>query len=124
MRESPTLFEEAFDKRVTLVSHTTLMPMLKTVQSLWRKEKQNRNANEIAESAGNLHDAFVRMLTDMEEVGASLDKATKAYESTRNRITEGRGNLIGRVDKLTKLGAKAKKEMPASVRKQLTDDSE
>ena len=124
LRESPTLFEEAFDKRVTLVSHTTLMPMLKTVQSLWRKEKQNRNANEIAESAGNLHDAFVRMLTDMEEIGASLDKATKAYESTRNRITEGRGNLIGRVDKLTKLGAKAKKEMPASVRKQLTDDSE
>ena len=124
LRESPTLFEEAFDKKVTLVSHTTLMPMLKTVESLWRKEKQNRNANEIAESAGNLHDAFVRMLEDMEDIGSNLQKATTAYESTRKRISEGRGNLIGRVDKLTKLGAKAKKQMPASTKKQLQDDTD
>ena len=123
LRESPGLFDEAFAKRVTMVSHTTLMPMLKTVQSLWRNEKQNRNAIEIAESAGNMHDAFVRMLEDMEDIGTHLEKASKAYSSTRDRVIEGRGNLVGRVEKLAKLGAKAKKEIPASVKPLLKNQS-
>jgi DNA recombination protein RmuC len=124
LRESPELFDEAFAKQVTLVSHTTMMPMLKTVQSLWRNEKQNRNALEIARSAGELHDKFVLMLESLDEIGQQLDKTQEAYKKTRDRLGEGRGNLIGWVGKLETLGAKTRKEMPASVKHLLKDEGE
>lgn len=124
LRESPGLFDEAFAKRVTLVSHTTLMPMLKTVQSLWRNEKRNSNAMEIAETAGKLHDQFARLLEDLDEVGKHIEKTQDAYEGARKRIQGGRGNLLGWVTKLETLGAKAQKEMPASVKHLLKDKDE
>ena len=123
LREEPGLFDEAFGRQVTLVSHTTLMPMLKTVQSLWRNEKQNSNALEIARSAGELHDKFVLMLESLDEVGQQLDKTREAYEKTRNRLGEGRGNLVSWVGKLQVLGARTRKEMPKSVSHLLDEDS-
>lgn len=124
LKESPQLFDDAFSKGVVMVSHTTLMPMLKTVESLWRTEKQSRNAQEIARQAGNLHDSFARMLEALDKVGEQLDKAQDAYKLTRDRLADGKGNLVGRVSKLEALGAKVKKEMPASVKHLIEDESE
>lgn len=124
LREEPGLFDEAFARQVTLVSHTTLMPMLKTVQSLWRNEKQNANALEIARSAGELHDKFVLMLESLDDIGAQLDKTRQAWETTRSRLGEGRGNLVSRVSRLEKLGAKTRKQMPRSVQPLLDSESE
>lgn len=124
LREEPGLFDEAFARQVTLVSHTTLMPMLKTVQSLWRNEKQNANALEIARSAGELHDKFVLMLESLDDIGAQLDKTRQAWETTRSRLGEGRGNLVSWVSRLEKLGAKTRKQMPRSVQPLLDSESE
>ncbi len=124
LREEPGLFDEAFAKQVTLVSHTTLMPMLKTVQSLWRNEKQNANALEIARQAGDLHDKFIGMLESMDKIGEQLDRTRDAYEKTRNQLGEGKGNLVGRVVRLEKLGAKTRKEMPRSVQHLTEPDKE
>ena len=122
LKEDPSLFDDAFDKQVTLVSHTTLLPMLKTVQSLWRVRKQQDNVLEIARSAGSLHDKFVLMLESLDDLGRQLDRTQDAYQTTRARLGEGRGNLVNQVARLTELGAKASKQMPDSV-KHLLDEA-
>lgn len=122
LKESPDIFDDAFAKGVVMVSHTTLMPMLRTVQSLWRTEKQSRNAQEIADTAGKLHDQFVFLLKDLDDVGKHMEKTEEAYQSARKRISGGRGNLLGWVSKLDTLGAKAKKELPGSAKNLLDKD--
>lgn len=112
LRNDPQLFEDAFAQNVTLVSHTTLMPMLKTVESLWRNEKQNKNAREIAQQAGSMLDKFSGVVEALDELGAAMEKTQKAYELTRNRLSEGKGNLLGRAKKLKELGATPSKPLP------------
>lgn len=114
LRNDPQLFEDAFGQNVTLVSHTTLMPMLKTVESLWRNEKQNKNAREIAQQAGSMLDKFTGVVEALDELGGLLEKSQRAYEVTRNRLSEGRGNLLGRARKLKELGATPSKPLPES----------
>lgn len=115
LRNDPRLFEDAFAQNVTLVSHTTLMPMLKTVESLWRNEKQNKNAREIAQQAGSMLDKFSGVVEALDELGAAMEKTQKAYELTRNRLSEGKGNLLGRAKKLKELGATPSKPLPDST---------
>lgn len=115
LRSDPQLFEDAFGQSVTLVSHTTLMPMLKTVESLWRNEKQNKNAREIAQQAGAMLDKFAGVVEALDELGGLIEKSQRAYELTRNRLSEGRGNLLGRAQKLKELGATPSKALPDSV---------
>ena len=124
LREDPHLFDDAFGQNVTLVSHTTLMPMLKTVESLWRNEKQTRNAKDIASRAGALYDKFVGVLESMDQIGVQLGKAQDAYDETRKRLGEGRGNLISQTEKLRELGAAPKKRLPDSANNLLEDDPE
>jgi DNA recombination protein RmuC len=124
LREDPRLFDDAFGQNVTLVSHTTLMPMLKTVESLWRNEKQTRNAKDIARRAGALYDKFALVLESMDKIGQQLDKAQEAYQETRQRLGEGRGNLIRQTEELRKLGAAPKKVLPDSISHLLEDESD
>ncbi len=105
------IFREAFDKNIIIVSPTTLLATLKTVHNIWRYEYQNLNALEIAEKAGNLYDQFVLFVQSMDDIGDKLGKATDAYQTARKRLVDGRGNLVGRTEKLKKLGAKAKKTL-------------
>ena len=105
------IFREAFDKNIIVVSPTTLLATLKTVHSIWRYEYQNRNALEIAEKAGNLYDQFVLFVQSMDDIGDKLGKANDAYQTARKRLIDGKGNLVGRTEKLKKLGAKAKKSL-------------
>ena len=123
LQEDPDLFQQAYDKGVVLVSPTTLMVTLKTVASIWRYEKQNRNAQEIADSAGALHDQFVLLVESLDELGKKIDSTHKSYEETRKRLADGRGNVIRRVDILRRLGAKSKKQLPESAKKLLDENS-
>ncbi len=111
LQEDPGLFQDAYAKHIVLVSPTTLLASLRTVENIWRYEKQNRNAEEIARQAGGLHDQFVLLFESFEEIGKQLDKAGVAFETTRKRWVSGRGNLMRRVDGLRELGAKTKKRV-------------
>jgi DNA recombination protein RmuC len=112
LQHEPALFREAYDKQIVLVSPTTLMATLRTVSNIWRYHKQHKNAELIATQAGGLYDQFVLVLESLDELGGQLDKTQKTYQKIRDRLFEGRGNLIGRVEKLKKLGAKSKKMLP------------
>ena len=114
LQEDPSLFQEAYSKHIVLVSPTTLLASLRTVENIWRYEKQNRNAEEIARQAGGLHDQFVLLFDSFEDIGKQLDKAGSAFETTRKRWVSGRGNLMRRVDGLRELGAKTKKRVALS----------
>lgn len=114
VESDPEIFREAFDKGIIVVSPTTLLATLRTVQSIWRYEKQNRNAEVIAIEAGRLHDQFIQLLESIEVVGNHLDKARDAYDVSIKRISHGRGNLVSKVQQLEKLGAKTKKTLPNS----------
>lgn len=116
LQEDPGLFREAYDKHIVLVSPTTLLATLRTVENIWRYEKQNKNAEEIARQAGGLYDQFVLLLEAFDDIGKQIDKASAAYELTQKRLADGRGNLIGRVEKLRKLGAKTKKQLSQNDR--------
>ena len=114
LQHEPALFREAYDKQIILVSPTTLMATLRTVANIWRYHKQHKNAELIATQAGGLYDQFALVVESLDELGSQLDKTQKTYRKTRDRLSSGRGNLIGRVEKLKQLGAKAKKTLPSS----------
>ncbi len=114
LQHEPALFKEAYDKQIILVSPTTLMATLRTVANIWRYHKQHKNAELIATQAGGLYDQFALVLESVDDLGKQLEKAQITYQKTRNRLSGGRGDLIGRVEKLKKLGAKAKKTLPAT----------
>ncbi len=105
----PNLFSEAFSRRILLVSPSTLMATLQIIHNIWRYEHQNRNALTIATEAGNLHDQFVRFVEALEKVGDQIKKAGDSYDTAHKRLTSGKGNLVGRTQKLKVLGAKTKK---------------
>lgn len=106
-----SLFREAFDKKIIIVSPTTLLATLRTVESIWRYERQNRNAEKIAKEAGLLHDKFANLLEHLDGLGKALDRSQEQYRKTVSSLT-GHGGLIGKVDSLKKLGAKTKKSLP------------
>ena len=114
------LFGEAFDKNIMVVSPSTLLVTLRTIENIWRHEYQNRHAIEIAKKAGLLYDKFVGFVEALEDVGHKLDKAKEAYKTASDRLVNGRGNLIRRTQELKTLGVKAGKELP----KQLVDAAE
>ena len=97
------------------MSPTNLLAILRSVETIWRHEKQNKNAEEIARQAGNLHDKFVGLIGSMESVGRNLDAANVAYEKAYSQLSTGKGNLVSRVHNLAKLGAKNKHNLPAKL---------
>jgi DNA recombination protein RmuC len=113
--ENNKLYLEAFDKNVVLVSTSTLLATLSTVSSIWKQEDQKRNVIEIARQAGALYDKFVGLVEDLTGVGKKLDSAKNDYSAAMNKLVDGRGNLISSVEKIKKLGAKAKKALPEQI---------
>ena len=93
----------------------TLLATLRTVQTIWRYEHQNRNAEKIAAQAGAIHDQFALVLESMEDVGRQLDRAHESWDKMRQRLSSGRGNLVKRVQDLEKLGARTKRKLPDSI---------
>lgn len=115
LQAEPNLFQEAFDRHIVIVSPTTLLATLRVIESLWKQERQTQNAREIAERAGWLYDKFVLFIQDLDEVGNRLQQLDKAYSAARNKLTEGRGNLVSRSEQLKLLGARASKSLPADL---------
>lgn len=111
----PTMFSLAYDKHIIVVSPTTLLATLRTVQTIWRYEHQNRNAEKIAAQAGAIHDQFALVLEALEDVGRHLERAHESWDKTRLRLSTGRGNLVKRVRDLEKLGARTKRQLPSSM---------
>jgi DNA recombination protein RmuC len=108
------LFGEAFERGIVIVSPTTLLATLRTVHSIWRYEKQNNNAEKIAQEAGKLFDQFARVGESLEDLGKQLGKANDSYLETVKRFTTGRGNMVSRIEKLKQLGARASKQLPST----------
>ncbi len=106
------LFNYAWDKKIVLVSPTNLLATLKTVASLWKMEKQSRNAQEIAELGGSLYDKFCGFLKDFETLGEQIGRLQGTYQDGHKKLSSGTGNLIGRVEKMKLLGSKTTKSIP------------
>jgi DNA recombination protein RmuC len=115
LQHDPSLYREAYDRQIILVSPTTLLATLRTVENIWRYEKQNRNAERIAKEAGALHDQFVLLLESLDAIGNSINKTQDAYLKARERLQTGRGNLVKRVHDIRKLGAKTKKSIDPNL---------
>ena len=111
VQRDQTLFATAFEKNIILVGPSTLLATLRTIHSIWRHEYQSQNAQEIAKRAGDLYDKFVNFVGDLDAVGERIGKVQESYDSARNKLVSGRGNLINRAETLKKLGAKANKQL-------------
>jgi DNA recombination protein RmuC len=110
-----SLYNKAFERNIVIVTPTTLLATLRTIDTMWNNEKQQKNAIEIARQAGALYDKFHNLMHDLIGVGKDIDKAKMNYSYAMNKLYEGKGNLITSVEKIKKLGAKAKKSLPESV---------
>ena len=115
LQADPGLFQEAYAQHIVIVSPTTLLATLRVIDSLWRQERQSLNAREIAERAGALYDKFVAFVVDLDELGTRVQQLDKAYAAARNKLVDGRGNLVSRVENLKQLGARASKSLPAEL---------
>lgn len=113
MQADHALWQYAYEKKVLLLSPTNLIAALKLVADLWQRDKQTRNAIDIAEEGGKLYDKFAGFVEDMEKIGKSLNTTAMAYTDAMKKLKTGNGNLIGRVEKLKVMGVKAKKNLPA-----------
>ncbi len=113
------LFNFAWERRVVIVSPSTLLATLKTIESIWKREKQTQNANEIAKEAGSMYDKFANLIEDFKRMGNQLDTVRKTYDEASNKLYVGNGNIISKIEKLKKLGAKNKKDISAIAGKQM-----
>jgi len=113
-----SLYTNAFDKNIVIVTPSTLLATLRTVETMWRQQKQQENAYEIAKQAGLLHDKFVGLVNDLTKVGKKIDETRNEYDNAFNKLSEGKGNLISSVQKLKDMGAKAKKSIENSLLKE------
>lgn len=108
----PELFQYAWDRNIAIVSPTTLLATLRTVATLWKQDRQEKNALEIAKRGGLLYEKFAGLLKDLQNLGEKLGAAQKAHEEVIKKVSEGRGNLIDQVEELKRLGAKTTKSLP------------
>lgn len=119
VEQDQSLFREAYDRNIIVVSPTTLLATLRTIATIWRYERQNRNAEEIALSAGKLHDQLAMVVESLDEARALFTRSGEALEKVYARLSSGRGSLASRVLTLEKLGAKSRRKLPRSVLERL-----
>lgn len=115
VQNDPGLWNYAYEKRILLISPTNLIAAMKMVESMWRQENQNKNAEEIARQAGNLYDKFEGLMTDLIELGKRINGIQEYYKTSMNKLTDGKGSLVSRIENIRKLGAKNKKNLPQSI---------
>jgi DNA recombination protein RmuC len=112
------LFTEAFEHKIVVVTPTTLLATLKTIENIWRYERQNENAKMIADKAGTLYDKIRGFVEDLEKLGTQLSTVNKTYDGVMNKLTTGNGNLIRQASNFVDLGVKVKKTLPKSLAEQ------
>jgi DNA recombination protein RmuC len=124
LNDDTTLYNKAFEKNIVIVTPSTLLATLRTIDSMWANQKQQENAFEIARQAGALYDKFEGFVTDLLRIGKKIDESKSEYEGAMNKLRDGKGNLITSVEKLKKMGAKAKKSLPEQLLKEIDQTSE
>ncbi|QLC67727.1 DNA recombination protein RmuC [Flavobacterium sp. LPB0248] len=115
LNEDPSLYTKAFDRNIVIVTPSTLLATLRTIDSMWANQKQQENALEIARQAGALYDKFEGFVSDLVRIGNKIKDTKTEYESAMNKLVDGKGNLISSVERLKKMGAKAKKSLPDNI---------
>ena len=113
IQDKQGLFEKAWEKSIVIVSPVTLYATLRTIASIWKIEKQNKNAERIAKESGQLYDKFVGFLEDMTKIKKGIETANNSYDSAIKKLESGQGNLIQKIENIKNLGAKTNKELPA-----------
>jgi DNA recombination protein RmuC len=122
LNEDNALYNKAFEKNIVIVTPSTLLATLRTIDSMWTNQKQQENAIEIARQAGALYDKFEGFVGDLVRIGKKMDEAKVEYGSAMNKLVEGKGNLVTSVEKLKKMGAKAKKALPENIIKRALEN--
>ncbi|MFC5270309.1 DNA recombination protein RmuC [Adhaeribacter terreus] len=117
MQHDREMFVEALDRNIVFVTNSTLLATLRTVASVWKQENQKRNVLRIAEESGKLYDKFVGFVEDMKDIGQHLERSQQKYSLAMNKLSEGNGNLIKRVENLKKMGAKTSKSLDQNLLK-------
>lgn len=119
----PSLYADAFERNIIIVTPTTMLAVLKTIDTMWRNENQKANAIEIAQQAGRLYDSFVNLTDELIKVGKQLGTVQNSYDNAMKKLT-GKGNLITRVEKLKTLGANTNKHQDQKLLKQAINEEE
>ena len=122
LNEDTALYNKAFEKNIVIVTPSTLLATLRTIDSMWANQKQQENAFEIARQAGALYDKFEGFVLDLVKLGNKIKDSKTEYDNAMNKLVDGKGNLITSIEKLKKMGAKAKKSLPESVLKRAEMD--
>jgi DNA recombination protein RmuC len=115
LENDPTLYDDAFKKQILLVGPTTLLIGLRAIENVWKYEKQNQNAKEIAKRAGALYDKFVNFSDDMVKISKQFDTLQGTFETAKRRLSDGKGNIVKQVEQLKELGAKTSKKIPIEM---------
>ncbi|MHA3786748.1 DNA recombination protein RmuC [Flavobacterium hauense] len=115
LNDDTTLYSKAFERNIVIVTPTTLLATLRTIDSMWTNQKQQENAYEIARQAGALYDKFEGFVGDLTKVGNKMKDAQSEYQNAMGKLVDGRGNIITSIEKLKKMGAKAKKTLPENI---------
>ncbi|MEC8080263.1 MAG: DNA recombination protein RmuC [Pseudomonadota bacterium] len=105
------LFSEAFEHNIIITGPSNLLATLRTVQNIWRNEKQSQNALEIARQAGAMYDKFAGFVQDMDDIGAKIDTLSRSHDQAMKKLSIGRGNLMSRAERLRMMGAKTNKQL-------------
>ncbi len=116
LQTEPNLYNEAFEKNIVIVSPSTLLATLFTINTIWKRDRQNKYALEIADRGGALYDKFVGFVESMDDIGTRIRQTQDSYDTAMNRLSKGAGNLVGQVEKLRKLGVKATKKLPDAMK--------
>ena len=124
LNEDTNLYNKAFEKNIVIVTPSTLLATLRTIDSMWANQKQQENAFEIARQAGALYDKFEGFVADLIKIGKKIDESKVEYQGAMNKLVDGKGNLITSVEKLKKMGAKAKKALPDNILNRAEKQSE
>ena len=114
-QEDTALYSDALSNHIVIVTPSTLLATLRTIQNMWRVEQQNKNAEEIADRAGKLYDKFVSFVADLELIGSKLESTQGTYRDAYNKLASGRGNLVKRAEDMKALGAKVSKSLPQNL---------
>lgn len=124
LNEDTTLYNKAFEKNIVIVTPSTLLATLRTIDSMWANQKQQENAYEIAQLAGTLYDKFEGFANDLISIGKKIGETKNSYDSAMGKLVDGNGNIVITIEKLKKMGAKAKKSLPENLLIRASKDAE
>jgi DNA recombination protein RmuC len=114
-QQDEKLFSDAFKNKIAIVTPTTLLVTLRTIENIWRYERQNQNTLAIAERAGHIYDKFRGFVDDIEKIGIQLNNVQGSYDDALNKLTRGGGNLVSQAQRFVDLGVKVKKKISKSI---------